>query len=105
MVILYLTLLIVKSINYYGFVKCELHLGVFKIEANVVTIQFENKEEYQRIIIILEWDVLDVVDYNGDISILVDDRVFYTREESLKTAENSTFTDELINREKIINLY
>jgi len=51
---------------------------IFKIEADVVTIEYENMEEqYQKIADILKTDGLDVIDYDENIAILVDDMGFY----------------------------
>lgn len=47
---------------------------VLKVEANVVTIEYHSPDEqYQKIVDTLGADGLDVLDYNEDIAILVDE--------------------------------
>lgn len=47
----------------------------FKIEANVHEIEYSNlDEQYENLVKLLNAEGLDVVDYNDDIAILVDDR-------------------------------
>lgn len=47
---------------------------VFKVEADVVTIKYASiDEQYDKLIELLGSDGLDVLDYNDDIAILVDD--------------------------------
>ena len=46
----------------------------FKIEADVHEIEYSNlDEQYEKLVKLLNAEGLDVVDYNDDISILVDD--------------------------------
>lgn len=53
---------------------------LYKFEAKVVNIQYKNKEEeYQKLTNIVEGEGLDIVDYNEDIAILVDDRGFFKK--------------------------
>lgn len=49
----------------------------FKIEADVHRIEYSNlDEQYEKLIKLLNTDGLDVIDYNDDIAMLVDDRGF-----------------------------
>ena len=49
----------------------------FKIEADVHEIEYSNlDEQYENLVRLLNADGLDVVDYNDNIAILVDDRGF-----------------------------
>ena len=49
----------------------------FKIEADVHEIEYSNlDEQYEKLVKLLNAEGLDVVDYNDDIAILVDDRGF-----------------------------
>lgn len=49
----------------------------FKIEADVHGIEYSNlDEQYDKLVELLNAEGLDVVDYNEDIAILVDDRGF-----------------------------
>ena len=49
----------------------------FMIEADVLGIEYNNlDEQYDRLVELLNAEGLDVVDYNEDIAILVDDRGF-----------------------------
>lgn len=50
---------------------------IFKITADVVIIEYDSSDEqYQKLCEILDSDGLDIIDYNDDIAILVDDRGF-----------------------------
>jgi len=50
---------------------------IFKIEADVHQIEYSNlDEQYEKLVKLLNADGLDVVDYNDDIAMLVDDRGF-----------------------------
>ena len=47
---------------------------ILKIEADVVTFQYQsNDDQYEEILKILEADGVDILDYNENIAILVDD--------------------------------
>lgn len=49
----------------------------FKIEADIHQLEYSNlDEQYEKLIKLLNTDGLDVVDYNDDIAMLVDDRGF-----------------------------
>jgi hypothetical protein len=49
----------------------------FKIEADVHEIEYSDlDEQYEKLVKLLNAEGLDVVDYNDDIAILVDDRGF-----------------------------
>ena len=49
----------------------------FKIEADVHKIEYSNlDEQYEKLVKLLNAEGLDVVDYNDDIAILVDDKGF-----------------------------
>lgn len=69
--------------------------SIFKIEVDVHKIDYENfDDQYEKLLNLLGSDGLDVIDYNNDIAILVDDRGF---EKSgypifeIKTEDNITF--------------
>ena len=62
------------NMNVYGI---NFNPKTFKIEANVHQIEYNNlDEQYEKLVKLLNADGLDVVDYNNDIAILVDDRGF-----------------------------
>lgn len=49
----------------------------FKIEADIHEIEYSNlDEQYNKLVELLDAEGLDVIDYNEDIAILVDDRGF-----------------------------
>lgn len=49
----------------------------FKIEADIHEIEYNNlDEQYEKLVELLDAEGLDVLDYNEDIAILVDDRGF-----------------------------
>jgi len=51
--------------------------NTFKLEANVVNINYNTlDEQYEKLLYILNSEGLDVLDYNDEIAILVDDRGF-----------------------------
>ncbi|MER2006889.1 MAG: hypothetical protein ABS939_05495 [Psychrobacillus sp.] len=51
--------------------------NTFKLEANVVNIDYNTlDEQYEKLLYILNSEGLDVLDYNDEIAILVDDRGF-----------------------------
>lgn len=53
------------------------NIETFKIEAFVHEIEYRNlDEQYVRLVKLLNAEGLDVIDYNEDIAILVDDRGF-----------------------------
>jgi len=64
----------------------------FKIEADVHGIEYSNlDEQYDRLVELLNAEGLDVVDYNVDIAILVDDRGFKKKNNPIfevKTEDN-----------------
>jgi len=52
----------------------------FKIEAAIHEIEYSNlDEQYDQLVMLLEAEGLDVLDYSDDIAILVDDRGFEKR--------------------------
>jgi len=49
----------------------------FKIEADVHRVEYSNlDEQYEKLVDLLNAEGLDVIDYNEDIAIIVDDRGF-----------------------------
>jgi len=68
---------------------------IFKVEADVVEIQYDSMDEqYQKLVTLLDADGLDVIDYNDDIAILVDDTGFQKRNNpiySLVTEDKITY--------------
>lgn len=56
----------------------------FKIEAAIHEIKYDNvDEQYDQLVQLLDAEGLDVVDYNEDIAILVDDRGFEKQNNSI----------------------
>ncbi|QFG01283.1 hypothetical protein PB01_20855 (plasmid) [Psychrobacillus glaciei] len=64
----------------------------FKIEADVHEIEYNNlDEQYEKLVELLNAEGLDVIDYNDDIAILVDDRGFEKKNNpvfEVKTEDN-----------------
>lgn len=55
----------------------QFNTDIFKIEADVVELTYASlDDQYNKLINLLESDGLDVIDYNEDIAILVDDTGF-----------------------------
>lgn len=67
----------------------------FKIEADIHEIEYSNlDEQYEKLIELLDAEGLDVLDYNEDIAILVDDRGFEKQNTpvfEVKTKDNTSY--------------
>lgn len=54
-----------------------INFKTFKIEADIHKIEYSDlDEQYEKLVELLDAEGLDVLDYNEDIAILVDDRGF-----------------------------
>lgn len=67
---------------------------LFKVEAEVVNIQYQTmNEQYEKIVQLLETDGMDIIDYNNDIAIVVDHTGLYKKGNpifSITTPDNIT---------------